>query len=129
MTIGTAEGFTSQDSYTPDRLFAGDLKRESVKRTLLSGENVTRGAVLGIVTASGKYRLSASGAVDGSEVPDAIAAEDADASSGDTDVLIYRTGEFNEAALTLGTGHTVASISQGLRERGIFLKPTQAAAS
>ena len=129
MTIGTAEGFTNQDGYTPDRLFAGDHPRETTKATLLSGENVSRGAVPGIVTASGKLRLSASGSADGSETPDAIAAEDADATGGDVDVLIYRTGEFNQDAVTLGTGHTVASISQGLRERGIFLKPTQAAAS
>lgn len=129
MTIGTASGFDNQDSYTPDRLFAGELPRESVKRTLLSGQNVVRGAVLGRVTASGKYVLSLSAAVDGSEVPDAIAAEDADATGGDVDVLIYRSGEFNEAALTIGTGHTAASISQGLRERGVFLKPTQAASS
>lgn len=129
MTVGTASGFTNQDSYVPDRLFAGDYPRETTKATLLSGEAVVRGAVLGIVTASDKLRLSASGSADGSQTPDAIAAEDADATGGDVDVLIYRTGEFNQDAVTLGAGHTVASIRQGLRERGIFLKPTQAAAS
>lgn len=124
----SAEGFTTQDTFTPDRLFAGDMPRESVKATLASG-TLTRGAVLGRITANGQYLLSLSGAVDGSQVPDAILAEDADASGGAVDALIYRAGEFNEDALTIGAAHTADSIRQGLRERGIFLKKTQPAAA
>ena len=123
----TASGFSNQDSYVPDRLFAGDFHRETTKVTIASSVALTRGAVLGRVTADGKYLLSASGAVDGSEVPDAILADDADASGGDVEAIVYRSGEFNEDRVTLGTGHTVASIRQGLRERSIFLKKAVAA--
>ena len=38
-----------------------------------------------------------------------------------------RYGEFNEAGVTLGAGHTIASIRQGLRQRGVFLKKVMAA--
>ena len=125
--MNTAEGFTTQDTFTPDRLFAGDMPRESVKVTLNAG-TLTRGTVMGAVTAGG-YLQSLSGAVDGSQVPDAILAEDADASGGAVDALIYRAGEFNEDALTIGAAHTADSIRQGLRERGIFIKKSQPAAA
>ena len=35
--------------------------------------------------------------------------------------LAYERGDFNAGALTLGTGHTVASIREGLRAKGITL--------
>lgn len=129
MTVGTASGFTTQDSYVPDRLFAGDYPRKSGKRTLLQGEVRRRGAVLGRITANGKYRLSLAAAVDGSAESDAILAEDADASASDVEVLVYFTGDFNEDALEIGADQTSDGIRQGLRERGIFIEKTQPAAA
>ena len=129
----SAEGLTAQDAYTPDRLFAGEFPRADRKVTILSGQNITRGALLGRISASGKYILSLAGASDGSEVPDAILAEDVDASGGDKDGLIYQTGAFNEAAVTFGadgTGsHDADNTRQGLRDKSIFLRKTQPAAA
>jgi hypothetical protein len=112
-------GFASAD-FTPDRLLArGPI--DARKETLISGENVVRGTVLGKITASGKYNKSLAAAMDGSQTPDVIAAEDKDATGGDKEILVYWIGGFNENALTLGTGHTVASIKEGLRAKGIIL--------
>lgn len=117
----------SQDTYTFDHLIAGPTPVSARKVTLVSGQNLVRGAVLGVITASGKYTLSLSAAADGSQAPDAILAEDCDASAGDAEALIYERGDFAESALTLGTGHTVASIRQGLRDKNITLVNTTAA--
>jgi hypothetical protein len=111
----------SSQAYSPDKLIAGDLPLLSMQITLVSGQNLKRGAVLGKITASGKYTLSASGATDGSETPDAILAEDTDASAGDVVTIAYFRGEFNENALTLGSGHTADSVREGLRQKGIWL--------
>lgn len=46
------------------------------------------------------------------------------ATGGDKELMAYYQGDFNEAALTLGTGHTLASIREGLRGKGIQLVPT-----
>ena len=116
----------SSQAYTPDQLVAGELPLLSRQITLLSGQNLARGAVLGKVTASGKYKLSAAGAGDGSETPDAILAEATDASSGDKQTVAYFRGDFNENQVTLGAGHTVDSIREGLRGKGIWLVPAQA---
>lgn len=114
--------FATEGTYTPDNLVAGDFPMISEGATIASGQNLTRGAVLGKVTASGKYVLSASAAVDGSQTPVAVLLQDTDASGGDKGAPIATTGEFNERALTLGAGHTLASIKDGLHDRSIFLR-------
>ncbi len=110
------------DAYDPDRLLAGNahlLNGEKV--TIITGQNLLRGAVIGKITASSKYNLSLSAAVDGSEVPDLILAEDCDASGGDKEALAYMRGDFNSNRITIGTAHTLASIKEGLRVKGIIL--------
>lgn len=76
---------------------------------------------------SGKYVKSLAAAVDGSQDPLAIVAEDCDASEADAQCLLYTTGDFNEDELILGAGHTVDSIRAALRARGIFLISAQEA--
>ncbi len=112
----------AQTSYTPDNLVAGefdDLIAEKI--TVISGQNLVRGAVLGKITASGKYNLSLSAAADGSQTPDLILAEDCNATSGDKTAIAYSRGDFNAQALTIGTAHTVASIKVGFRVKNIIL--------
>lgn len=122
---GSAAFSTSTNQ--PDRLVAGDMELVPRTITVLSGQNVVRGTVLGKVTASGKYVKSLSASSDGSEVPDLILAEDCDASAGDKTAVAYATGIFAEEALTIGTAHTAASIREGLRVKGIHLIPTAGA--
>lgn len=117
-----AASFKTEGTYTPDNLLAGNAHLlVGRKVTVLQGQVLPRGAVLGLITASGKYVLSASAAADGSQTPDLILAEAVDATSADTTVLAYERGDFNSNALTLGTGHTVASVREGLRAKGITL--------
>jgi hypothetical protein len=80
-----------------------------------------------VAAGSGKYLKSLAAAVDGSQAPDAILADDRDATSGDVEAMAYFDGFFAEQALTLGTGHTVASIREGLRAKGIHLIDAQEA--
>lgn len=74
-----------------------------------------------VTAASGEYKLSASAANDGSQTPDLILAEDVDATTGDKLGLAYARGDFAIQALTIGTGHTAASITEGLRAKGITI--------
>lgn len=114
--------YVVSESDTPDSLIAGDMKRVVDEVVILSGQVLVRGSVLGRVTSSDKFILSLSGASDGSEVAALVLAEDVDATAGDKRGPAYRTGEFDEASLVLGTGHTVASIKPQLRDAGIHLK-------
>ena len=117
----TAKGLTDEGTYTPDNLFGG---KDMVTRLVtIDTGNLARGSVLGKITATGKYVLSASAASDGSQVPDAILLEPADASSADAQAVVAIAGRgFNQAALILGAGHTLASIADALRDKNIYFE-------
>lgn len=112
----------NSETYSPDNLIAGDYPIITEGITLITGQNLSRGALLGKITASGKYTLSLSASSDGSETPVAILATDTDASSEDLETNAYLAGEFNEEQITYGTGHTAASTKAGLRDLNIYLK-------
>lgn len=113
--------FKTEGSLSHDKLIAGNAHLlVSRKVTIMSGQNVVRGAVLG-KDGDGKYLLSLSAASDGSQTPDLILAEDCNASAGDKTAIAYARGDFAIQALTIGTGHTAASITEGLRAKGITL--------
>ena len=60
--------------------------------TLLLGTNYKSGAVLGKITASGKYKLAVVGAVDGSAVAVAVLLNPADATLADATGIILARG-------------------------------------
>lgn len=79
----------------------GTISRETV--TLIAGQNLEAGSVLGKITASDKYTLLAPGAGDGSEVADAILWDTVDATLADkTVVIIFRIAEVTQEALNYG---------------------------
>lgn len=109
--------------YTPDNLIAGTTQIVTDSVTIASGADLKRGTVLGRVSADGKFKLSDDAATDGSEVPDAILAQDTDATSADVqNVAVYVRGEFNENQLVFGGNHTADSVRNTLNGKGIYLK-------
>jgi len=115
--------FGNVDAFTQENLLAGDFPRHTDTVTIAVGETLTAGAVLGEVTASGEFKLSAAAAVDGSETPIAVLQADIDASAAATKAAVWFTGCFNEDAVQFGTGHDKTTAKPGLRSRSIFLKP------
>ena len=118
---------TSEGTFTPDNLIAGDKPVRAEDVTIISGQDLARGAVLGRITASGKYTLSLSAAGDGSQTPVGILANDVDATGGDVaGVPMYREGDFNERALILGTGHTLDTVRNAFRGTAIHIQTSVA---
>lgn len=77
----------------------GHRSREVV--TIVSGQSVVAGEVLGKVTASGKYATHDQDASDGSEAAAAIAFDAVDASAADVEgVVVIRDAEVNGTRLT-----------------------------
>jgi hypothetical protein len=108
------------ETFAPDNLvISHPLSR--VVTILANAGALTSGTVLGRITASGKYINSLSAASDGSQTPDVILAEDIANSGSDQTASVYFAGVFNESGLVLGSAHTVASIREGLRLKGIHL--------
>jgi len=101
-------------------IVGGDIVTDS--GVLIAGQNLTRGALLGKITASGKLTLSVDTATDGSEAPYAVLNEDVDATAGDTVCSVLLGGEVNSNVMTFGGAHTAESTKDGLRSLSIFLK-------
>lgn len=81
----------------------GTRSREVV--TIIEGQNLVAGAVLGQITTGGKYTELDPDAEDGSEVAAAVLYDAVDATDGDTDgVIIARDAEVNGAEITWPTG-------------------------
>lgn len=118
------------ETFTPDNLIAGSTQTVTDVVTVGQSTTLTRGAVLGKVTDTGKFVLSATlqddgttAVSDGSEAAYAILAEDCDATSGDvTNVAVYIKGEFNENVLNFGNGHDASTVKESLRDAGIYIK-------
>jgi len=90
----------------------GERSREVV--TILSGETIVAGHVLGKVTASGKYVEYDDGLVTGPEVAAAISVADVDAALADTlAVVIMRDAEVVLAELTWEATQTAGEIVNG----------------
>lgn len=81
-----------------------------------------------VAAGSGSYIESVKTAVDGSAVPCAILADDADASGGDVSTGAYLMGEFNGNAIIFDSSWTLATLTSALRPLSIFIKSFVSAA-
>jgi hypothetical protein len=116
-------GFTQNaGTFAPDDGLLVHDGTNSRSITLITGQNLKRGSLLGRITASGKYTLSLAAAADGSEVPKVILAEDTDASAADKVTVAYFAGHFDENRVIFGTGQTAANTREALRDFGILLE-------
>ena len=116
-------------SYDPNGIVAGDFPVETAGATIGTAADLTAGAVLGRITASGKYIRSVAAASDGSQTPAAILLTDAAAASADAAAVILLAGAVDQAKLNFGAGHTAATVETAFRAAGrpIFLKSRTAA--
>lgn len=84
--------------------------------TVASGQNLVAGAVVGIVTASGKIAEYDNVAVDGTETATGILHGNVDASAADVDgvAVLVRDCEFNLAEVTWEAGQDQAAQDAGV---------------
>lgn len=113
--------FTQRETTKVNPLELGYPGARSVSVTIAAGAAHVAGEVLGRVTASGKFILSAAAAGDGSGDPLAVLSHDVDASGADADATVWVCGEFNPALLTYGAGHTAATVRAAFIGKPLFL--------
>jgi hypothetical protein len=109
------------ETFTPDKLLAGDYPAVTDIVVIDTGV-LARGTLLGKITATSKYILCNSAAVDGSQAPVAILAEDVDATAADVNAPVYLSGAFNQSAVIFGGADTAATHRVALRNLNIYLK-------
>lgn len=107
--------------FLPDQLIAGTLQLVT-DTGIITGGTYKRGTVLGMVTASGKYKLSVKTATDGSETPVAILVDNVDAATADQNGGLYLMGEFNQNHIIFDNSWAIPALKTALRPLAIFLK-------
>ena len=112
-----AQGFTDQGTIKADNLLAGEFPKVTMIATITGGK-FKRGTILGIKDGNinNGYTISTS-------APEAILAEDVDASTDDKQAVVYLTGEFNKSCLKANT--EIDLLITKLRNKCIFVKETQ----
>ena len=73
---------------------------------------------------SGKLTLATLAAVDGSQAPYAVAAEDMDATGGDSVIDVFVKGEFSQNGIVLEYGDHISDWQPACEAVGIYLRPT-----
>lgn len=109
-------------TYLSRELSAGDFPIVMDTGVIAAGQQLSRGAVLGQVTASGEYLLCKAAAEDGSQAPTAILDQDVDATDGAKSAPIRLTGQVLGSQLTLGEGLTLAAAKAALRPLCLFVR-------
>mgnify|MGYP005840829923 CR=1 FL=1 len=111
--MGINLGITTLGDSTLNDIFAGlHPTMEVTNIVIVSGQNLKRGACLGVITAEanpdkGKYKLWNKNSSDGSEALVGILGCDVDATSADGKGFMYVHGEFLKDRLT--AGHTIVA--------------------
>jgi len=105
-------------------LLAGDSNIVTQPETILTGQDVVEGTVMGKITASGKLVIVNSANSDGSENPYAIMAQDTDASAADVVAITYHAGQFNENELVFGGTDTIVTHRTAMRLLAMHAKPS-----
>lgn len=96
--------------------FSRDYNRETV--TIASGQSLAAGAVVGKVTASGKYAAYDDGAADGTEDAAGILYAAVDASGGDAEGLVVLRGPavVNKAELVFDSGQDATAQANAIAD-------------
>lgn len=98
-----------------------NLGNSPVDMTILTGQTLLAGSVLGVVTESGKLQLVDSTAEDGSEDPKYILLEDVDASDADvTGKRPMAAGSVVADKLIFGGTDTISTHHIALKETGVI---------
>lgn len=98
---------SATESFQDDSLVLGGLI-DFGNGTLASGQNLTRGTVIGRISATGILTQSVQTATDGSEVPVGAMVHSVDATSAATDCQFVRGGWLNKDLLTWDATWTTA---------------------
>lgn len=128
-TQGFAPGVVVHSALDPNGILVNDgAPRSFMVVTLLSGVVGVPGHLLGKITSGGKYKLSTTGASDGSQLAanQAVLMEACDASGGDKNALVCLTGGVDGAKLTLGASWTIAMLKEAVAKHGLHVHSSYA---
>lgn len=112
----------TDETFTQEQVVIGGADVITNPQTFKSGADVLALTVCGRITATGKLIKSVQTAVDGSQIPCAIAVEDVDSSGADVIAPAYLAGEFNIAALVWDATWSTDALKLAASNSGLVFK-------
>lgn len=116
-------------AFNPTSPFAGGDDFAHRTGLLIAGSNAAgdvtpKMTLVGVVTASGKYKKSLAGASDGSQNPVGFLVDDVDASSADAQCNVYQEGQFTWEMLNVDGSWTITTLNRAFESAGrdIFIR-------
>lgn len=120
-TYGMASCTDVSENFVP--FITGEKPQITDTVTIASGSNVAQRALLGRVTATGKYIPCVKTATDGSQIPRRIAIYATDATAADALCPVYCEVECNPSLLVLdGSWSSTDEVKELLADQGIYLR-------
>lgn len=133
MPAGFSPGVTTEGPYDPSGIIVvGSNKPYRVEVvTILSGQNLPAGRLIGKITTGGKFKSSLSASADGSQLYEktAVLLEACDASGGDKQARALITGEANLSKVSFDTGQSYANGKIDMEKAGLFFADDRVVAS
>lgn len=111
------------DVFAPDGLVMGARYEIGQVVTIASGQGVvSRGTVVGLISASGKFAVCKKTATDGSQTPIGIVMYAVDATSADRPTIVAYAGRFRASQLAVDESWVLADVVAALsRRRSMFI--------
>ncbi|MDX1816110.1 MAG: head decoration protein [Marinobacter sp.] len=98
---------SSHETYQPAPFIVGGLVAFDAG-TLASGQNLTKGTVIGRIAATSKLVVSVQTASDGSQNPVGVLNHDCDASAGDANCVFVKGGDLDVSQVTFDASWSAA---------------------
>lgn len=122
----TPAGITSEGTFTPDLLHAGDHPIEQKGVTLKADKVLTRGTLVYLQNGQSEWE-----AYDGGTITTAslmgLLVDDVDTTGAAASVAIYIAGDFNTNSITVATGGSLATVRDRLATQSLYLHDSVAA--
>lgn len=126
---GFTPGVVDAAAYDPSGILIHDEAPRYIEVvTLLSGQNLPAGRMVGKITTGGKYKEALAASSDGSQLLSqcGVLMDACDASGGDKQCRVLITGSVDAAKVTFGTGFTLAAVKEYLAKSGIRIHSSYA---
>lgn len=113
-------GVTTEGTFAPDKLHAGDHPIRQIGVTLKTTLRLSRGTLVYLKNGESQYEAYDGGTITAGSLL-GLLVDDVDTTGGAASVAVYIAGDFNTNAVILATNGTIAAVRARLASQSLYL--------